>query len=126
MINQELTQYPAWRLWPVHLVAKLFGVLVKVDGYPFGSGPAHGATEEVSGATEGGAAGAGDDAMVRKLALTAVIHAAQDRQRAFDAALAAAGDVARRTAFSPKQAAEDVIAAALAANKALERGENKD
>lgn len=122
MINQELTQYPAWRLWPVHLVAKLFGVPVKVDGYPFGSS----ATGGVSGAAEGGTTGAGDGAMVRKLALSAVIRAAQDRQRAFDAALAAAADVARRTACSPKSAAEEVIAAALAANKALEQGEKKD
>ncbi|MNL72705.1 hypothetical protein D3C87_1980570 [compost metagenome] len=38
MINQKLTQYPAWRLWPVHVAAKLFGVLVTVDGLPFGSG----------------------------------------------------------------------------------------
>ncbi|MDF2861373.1 MAG: Uncharacterized protein K0S02_1645 [Achromobacter mucicolens] len=37
VINQKLTQYPAWRLWPVHVVAKLFGVLVKVDAMPFGS-----------------------------------------------------------------------------------------
>ena len=26
-----------WRVLPVHLVAKLFGVLVHVDGAPFGS-----------------------------------------------------------------------------------------
>lgn len=37
MKNAELTQYPAWRLWPVHLIAKLFGVLVKVDAMPYGS-----------------------------------------------------------------------------------------
>lgn len=37
MVNQKLTQYRKWRLWPVHAVAKLFGVLVKVDGFPFGS-----------------------------------------------------------------------------------------
>lgn len=37
MKNSELTQYPAWRLWPIHLVAKLFGVLVKVDAMPYGS-----------------------------------------------------------------------------------------
>lgn len=37
MKNAHLTQYPAWRLWPIHLVAKLFGVLVKVDAMPYGS-----------------------------------------------------------------------------------------
>jgi len=37
MRNAELTQYAAWRLWPVHVVAKMFGVLVKVEGFPFGS-----------------------------------------------------------------------------------------
>jgi len=26
-----------WRVLPVHLVAKLFGVLLKVEGLPFGS-----------------------------------------------------------------------------------------
>jgi len=36
--NAKLTIYPAWRVWPVHLVARLFGVLVHVDGFPFGSG----------------------------------------------------------------------------------------
>lgn len=37
MKNAQLTQYPAWRIWPVHIVAKLFGVLVKVDAMPYGS-----------------------------------------------------------------------------------------
>jgi len=37
MLNQQLTQYPAWRLWPVHIVAKIFGIQVKVEGLPFGS-----------------------------------------------------------------------------------------
>lgn len=37
MKNSELTQYSAWRIWPVHIVAKLFGVLVKVDAMPYGS-----------------------------------------------------------------------------------------
>lgn len=37
MRNQNLTQYTAWRLWPVHAIAKLFGVLVHVNGFPFGS-----------------------------------------------------------------------------------------
>lgn len=37
MRNQKLTQYRSWRLWPVHMIAKLFGVLVHVNGIPFGS-----------------------------------------------------------------------------------------
>lgn len=37
MLNQELTQYATWRLWPVHAVARIFGVLVHVNGVPFGS-----------------------------------------------------------------------------------------
>ena len=41
MKNAQLTQYPAWRIWPVHIVAKLFGVLVKVDAMPYGSGRIH-------------------------------------------------------------------------------------
>jgi len=35
--NAKLTIYPAWRVWLVHLVAKPLGVLVHVNGYPFGS-----------------------------------------------------------------------------------------
>lgn len=30
-----------WRVLPVHLVAKLFGVLIKVEGMPFGSNRTH-------------------------------------------------------------------------------------
>lgn len=30
-----------WRILPVHLVAKLFGVLIKVEGMPFGSNRTH-------------------------------------------------------------------------------------
>lgn len=30
-----------WRVLPVHLVAKLFGVLIKVEGMPFGSRRKH-------------------------------------------------------------------------------------
>jgi hypothetical protein len=37
MKNASLTRYRAWRLWPIHLVAKAMGVLVKVDGLPFGA-----------------------------------------------------------------------------------------
>jgi len=35
--NAEGTIYPAWRVLPVHWVAKLFGVLVHVGAMPFGS-----------------------------------------------------------------------------------------
>lgn len=31
------TTHARWRVLPVHLVAKLFGVLIKVEGLPFGS-----------------------------------------------------------------------------------------
>ncbi|SIQ21409.1 hypothetical protein SAMN05880566_102209 [Janthinobacterium sp. TND4EL3] len=31
------TTHARWRILPVHLVAKLFGVLIKVEGLPFGS-----------------------------------------------------------------------------------------
>lgn len=37
MHNRKLTRYPAWRLWPVHALAKLLNVAVKVDGLPFGA-----------------------------------------------------------------------------------------
>lgn len=37
MLNQKLTHHNKWRLWPVHAVAKLFGVLIHVNGVPFGS-----------------------------------------------------------------------------------------
>jgi len=49
MRNQKLTQYPTWRLWPVHAVARLFGVLVKVDGYPFGSNRLYRPVSETQG-----------------------------------------------------------------------------
>jgi len=51
MKNVELTQYGAWRLRPVHLVAKAFGVLVKVDGIPFGSNRLCDLTPGVNGST---------------------------------------------------------------------------
>lgn len=37
-----------WRVLPVHLVAKLFGVLVKVEGMPFGSARIYRASPQVS------------------------------------------------------------------------------
>lgn len=33
----RLPTHARWRVLPVHLVAKLFGVLIKVEGMPFGS-----------------------------------------------------------------------------------------
>jgi len=35
--NAKLTMYPPWRVWLVHLFAKPLGVLVHVEGFPFGS-----------------------------------------------------------------------------------------
>lgn len=35
------TTHVRWRVLPVHLVAKLFGVLIKVEGMPFGSNRTH-------------------------------------------------------------------------------------
>ncbi len=35
------TTHARWRVLPVHLVAKLFGVLIKVEGMPFGSSRTH-------------------------------------------------------------------------------------
>jgi len=33
----EYTIYPAWRIWPIRMLAKLLGVLIDIDGVPFGS-----------------------------------------------------------------------------------------
>lgn len=58
VINQKLTQYPAWRLWPVHAVAKLMGLVVKVDGLPFGLDLVRqGGAAEAGGATGSSSAG---------------------------------------------------------------------
>lgn len=52
------TTHARWRILPVHLVAKLFGVLIKVEGMPFGSNrtrlasPPH--REDVAGGQVGG------------------------------------------------------------------------
>ncbi|WP_219116104.1 hypothetical protein [Janthinobacterium sp. UMAB-56] len=35
------TTHARWRVLPVHLVAKLFGVLIKVEAMPFGSNRTH-------------------------------------------------------------------------------------
>jgi hypothetical protein len=47
-----------WRVLPVHLFAKLFGVLIKVEGMPFGSSRTHLAnpprSEDVVGGQVGG------------------------------------------------------------------------
>jgi len=38
MINANLIDHaPAWKLAIIHFVAKVLGVLVKVEGIPFGS-----------------------------------------------------------------------------------------
>lgn len=29
--------YPTWRVWLLHLIAKALGVLVHVEGFPYGS-----------------------------------------------------------------------------------------
>lgn len=52
------TTHARWRVLPVHLVAKLFGVLIKVEGMPFGSSRTHLANpprrEDVVGSQVGG------------------------------------------------------------------------
>lgn len=38
MMNANLIEHaPAWKLRIIHYVAKALGVLVKVEGFPFGS-----------------------------------------------------------------------------------------
>ena len=41
MINANLTIYAGWKLRIIHIVAKMLGVLVKVDGIPYGCNKAH-------------------------------------------------------------------------------------
>ena len=41
MINANLTIYAGWKLRVIHIVAKMLGVLVKVDGIPYGCNKAH-------------------------------------------------------------------------------------
>ncbi|WP_070281929.1 hypothetical protein [Janthinobacterium sp. MP5059B] len=52
------TTHARWRVLPVHLVAKLFGVLIKVEGMPFGSNRTRLANsprrEDVAGGQVGG------------------------------------------------------------------------
>lgn len=36
MVNAKLTTTP-WRARLIHVVAKIFGVLVHIEGFPFGS-----------------------------------------------------------------------------------------
>ncbi|WP_035819832.1 hypothetical protein [Janthinobacterium sp. RA13] len=51
------TTHARWRVLPVHLVAKLFGVLIKVEGMPFGSSRTHLANpprpEDITGSQAG-------------------------------------------------------------------------
>lgn len=104
VINQKLTQYPAWRLLPVHAVAKLFGVPVKVDGLPFGSNRlyrATPATSEVAGEAPS-ASRADVSSELRRAAIAAATIAATD-------ALRGAGEI------DPVKAARQVAEAAVAA-----------
>lgn len=54
----HIATHARWRVLPVHLVAKLFGVLIKVEGMPFGSNRTHLANpprrEDVVGGQAGG------------------------------------------------------------------------
>ena len=56
------TTHARWRVLPVHMVAKLFGVLIKVEGMPFGSNRTHLANaprrEDLVGGQVGNAASA--------------------------------------------------------------------
>lgn len=56
-----------WRVLPVHLVAKLFGVLVHVDGAPFGSSRGYFASPHGQPGANGGAIGSSIPACESKL-----------------------------------------------------------
>ena len=56
-MNHTTTTHARWRVLPVHLAAKLFGVLIKVEGLPFGSNRIYRASPEGAANTGSGSAG---------------------------------------------------------------------
>ena len=103
------TTHARWRVLPVHLVAKLFGVLIKVEGMPFGSNrtrlasPPH--REDVAGGQVGG-----------QLAVCASGSQAPDRDR--DALMVLLTQVVAQSSMTFPAGAADVAQIAAIAFRA--------